>query len=175
MNNVKITSISLLGPNLINLKDAKQYLRVTGDHDNELIISLIESSVSFAECYIKQNILKRNVTIRCVLKSAILTLPRGPLYELGHVRLLSKNLSDDALLLLPEKDYYEHNNDIIFCEEFIGKNIEIEYISGLDSVDQNIRQAIMLYLNLLYDKEAINQYSLYGVHTLLSPFKLLKL
>ncbi|MDX1924421.1 MAG: head-tail connector protein [Rickettsiaceae bacterium] len=173
MRNMDIISTKIVQEKVINLEEAKSYLRVVGDHDDGFISSLIEASISFAESYIRKDIAKKEIIAQFSLQeNDVVEINAQPIYAINYIKIAG----GDSAILEEGRDYkiYQRRK-VAFAKHIRNCDLEISYISGMSRVEHNIKQAILIYLGLLYDKEIISTNAVSNVYLLLLPHKTLNI
>lgn len=167
MSQLDIISVSVIDNKPIKLEEAKQYLRVVGGYDDALIYSLIDAGLSFTETFLRQSIIKKEIIGRLNAENIKkFKLTGSPLSSIEYIKKIEK----EEEKILDRKDYDISGKEVLLKKSFSGE-IEIKYNIGFIEIPSSIRQAILIYISMLYDKEIINNQSLESVFTLLGPYK----
>ena len=172
MKNFFIKDIQKNEEDVLSLEEAKLALRVTTDHDDLLINSLLHAALEFAEQYIGRYIQKRQITalFNSVSTKEILLSDIGIL----AVKMIKINNSEDEILREGE-GFTFCNNKILLHRAYKDKNLEIIYISGFEVLPESIKQGILLHLYMLYDKEVMDKDMKESLLLLYKPFRNLRI
>ena len=140
----KVKICNILEHNLLPLIEAKNYLRVSADHEDDFISSSIESAILYAESYLGYFLKKREIIGSFYLENyeEELSLPHGNIIEITKFR--EKGSLEDL-----EADSYEilDGYKIKFKnKEIKGKEYEFSYISGFDELPHMIKSAVLTHL-----------------------------
>lgn len=172
MYKFEIKQSKFLEEQLITLAEAKAFLRVTTKQDDELITSQLLASMNFAENYLRLDLHRREIVANVIGNSIReFKIKSSPLYKLIHIR----DLSLPNLILKQGDDYELEDSKVIFKTHPSIKGLEVRYISGYKALPHSIKQGILIYLGLLYDREIINNESLETVFFLLNPYRVIRI
>ncbi|MDX2050659.1 MAG: head-tail connector protein [Rickettsiaceae bacterium] len=164
------TIISTNAP--LDLEEMKQYLRITGNQDDNLLSLLLQAAICYVEEYVGIDLsVKEIISIYKVESDMKINLSSKPVRNIVHIKILGE-IEDK---LTAGKDYSLENSKIIIHSKIRANLIEVKYLSGVNTTPLSIKQAIMIYAGLLYDKEVINSESMEGIFMLLGPYRNYKL
>ncbi len=150
----------------ITVDEVKEFLRISGDSENNTINDLIKSARIEAEKYMKASLIKQKWRLAfCNATEMEVDLPMGPTSSVDIVNLVDKNgteteFSSANYYLSPAKYFLFF--DVIPSAKFI----HIDYFAGYgetaDSVPQVIKTALLNQIAYRYEnrrKANINQAS----------------
>jgi hypothetical protein len=164
-----IRNVREIDEELIHLEEAKTYLRVTGDHDDDLIRYLIKTSISYVENYIGKEVSTKEILAEISEFSGEIDLRAKNTREIINIQEIDK---ED--LLVRDEDYIIRYPKIIIKKKGV-RSVIIRFIAGYDILPNSIKHSILTYLSLVYDKEILTSESLETVHNLLKPYRNLRL
>lgn len=166
---MEIISKNIIGREFIPLLNAKEYLRVNGDHDDALIETKVNSCVDYAENYCGINIRQKEIEAIIHVSSSEIKI------EDQLIELLSIQEVTSKKVLEKEKDYKVERNKIILNNKYIGKKLNVSYISGFKDVPIILVQAILRHLLLMYDKDTVSRDNLESIHILYNAYRKIKI
>ena len=137
----------------ITLEDAKTYLRVPHDEEDNLIENLIKVSRETVENMQNRAIPEQTINVFFDKAEDEITLPRPPLKEIKSFKIDGEEFTDYKLddKAEPSKVYIEKDIDV----EEKPNLIEIEYTAGYDNIPKPTEQAIYLLIAHLYEVRGI--------------------
>lgn len=142
--NYKIISHELLKQeevNSITIEEIRNYLRVKHEDDDNILKSLLMSSLEMAEKFLRFNLIVKNFKIKITGRlPKILNLPENPVIKII-------NINDDF------RGYYLSSckSKIIFTSQILENDSEIIYQSGCEKIPHSIKEGILRNISLLYD------------------------
>ena len=150
---VKIYEDSLVNP--LTLEEVKNFLRVDGDTDNDLITKLIKTATKKCETYIgKSLITKKYKLIFEDHSSESFRLPYGPVQSIESITIFDFNNNSsviDSSQYIIEQDLNKLTANILIS----GHKVEILYTSGYGAtasdVPDDLKQGILFHIARLYD------------------------
>lgn len=160
----------------VTLAQAKEYARIDGSSEDSLITSLITMARTHCESYIGKCIVLKTVTITSFTYPYQFQMPYGPLTnELNVTKCVT--LDQNGV----ETPLNYQVNAGLFPKLFIlggaqSYKFKLVYIAGMTTVPEDIKLAIKMMVNTLYERredfsdlQAIE--SPLGVKALLMPYK----
>ena len=129
-------------PEIISLQEAKQFLRLENDLDDNLILSLIKSARKIAENYLKRSITSKIFELEARPKSNYLYLPFGPAKEV--IKLIDSNGK-----LISRKYYHLTTNRQFLYIETV-QNCLVTYKSS-SLVRENLKLAMLNHISVMYE------------------------
>lgn len=128
---------------ILSLTEIKDFLRISGNHDNLLVQNLLNSVVCFVEKFLGTVINKREIFLFGVYHGAIFL--RKPLIEIISVKSEGVNVK------------FRFENVLQIDVDF-GKQVEILYIAGLeeDEIMDDLKTAMLFHIAFLYDIRSAN-------------------
>ncbi len=196
--------ISTVDKEPVSLEEAKSFLRIDHDVENELINTLIQSARVSIESYTSRSLLRQKwmLTINCgfaLAKSdqkylsgikskgvAGIEFPRSPFIELTSLPALIVNHDEKDIenFRVDESGSTAkiHFGDNTLVNSCTSGSIKLEFIAGYDSetLPAPLKQAVLLILSHLYNnRPAVNDnVSMLidnSVVTLIKPYKIYRL
>jgi len=171
---VQLTTFGITEP--VTLAEAKVYSRIDGTSEDALITSLITMARTHCESFISKCIVLKTVEINSFTYPYQFQLPYGPLTnELNVTKCVT--LDQNGV----EKPLNYQVNAGLFPKLFIlggaqSYKFKLVYIAGMTTVPEDIKLAIKMMVNTLYERredfsdlQAIE--SPLGVKALLMPYK----
>jgi uncharacterized phiE125 gp8 family phage protein len=171
---VQLTTFGITEP--VTLAEAKAYARIDGSSEDALITSLITMARTHCESFISKCIILKTVEINSFTYPYQFQLPYGPLTnELNVTKCVT--LDQNGV----ETPLNYQVNAGLFPKLFIlggaqSYKFKLVYIAGMTTVPEDIKLAIKMMVNTLYERredfsdlQAIE--SPLGVKALLMPYK----
>lgn len=155
----------------------KKYLRITHDHDDDLLNHFMASAIGIAENICGISILKHNIRAEIYYRDLLklnnhLKLKYAPAKKIDNIKYSFLNIHDN--LINAEKYSLHHNNEIIFKPLDINYDslLKIEYISGYgDDIPPALSNILFSMIERLYEKNDIAITSMLEIKAQLSPFR----
>jgi len=129
---------TITGSEPINIFDAKSWLRVTYDGDNDLINSLITQSRELVETYINQSIIETTIELWSTSRKT-LTLPYGPVIEISGITTID---GDDV-------DYTYNGFEVSFEDTYV--DTITTYTAGWGTIPSGLDLVLLQILSFLYE------------------------
>lgn len=178
MNNKNIFKIIELFPQTIwALSEVKNYMRIEANYDDQLITSLIDAAINVAENFTKLTIIsKRLQLISNIENQQKIQLKYQPINKLLKVLMII----DEKELKLGDKQYnLDQEKSILYLNDqsLIGELL-VEYIAGFgkDNIPPAIKQAILMHVVEMYDRERVDSNFLSAeIKNLYLPYRFLRL
>lgn len=159
---------------ICSLERAKNYLRITHDHDDALINNLINAAIEHAELFtgLTLSVKKLELSIQQVKDNMIVKYI--PFLELCSVDLQESKVEIDNMKQLCNINMQD--NILNFHSKLYGKDIKIIYKAGYadGKVPHSILQGILLYISTIYDYGELNQTSIDAIRKLYIPYRKLR-
>jgi hypothetical protein len=150
------------GEKIITLEEVKNFLRVTSDLDDQLIITLIQSALEQIEGYIGQNLLE-DIYSEELQNQEIISPKYQPCLEVLSVKEGDKNLN-----------YLIENDQIILLDRPKGK-IKIDYRAGLFKekfIPSSIKHLLLQLVQAFYQDPKANSLTILKNFNLFKKYKL---
>lgn len=155
---------------LFTLEEVKVFLRLHGDQEDTLLITLLNSAKAYVEDVTQRSLLKQqweltlkppfsphSPLVRQREKHIEINLPRPPLIEVESVHNEETSLP-----------YIIEENKIILSPMYRDKNISVIYWAGYGeestALPPTLRHAILMVVRAFYDQQKVDL-------SLLNPFK----
>ncbi|WP_341756695.1 MULTISPECIES: head-tail connector protein [unclassified Candidatus Tisiphia] len=153
--------IELIPQTIWSLAEVKNYMRIEGNYDDELISGLIDAAITAAENFTKLTIITRRVEFVCNIKNQQnFQLKYQPIKKLVKITLTNSS----ELIELQSDQYYLDQDRSLLC---LNKKLEnyrliVEYIIGYDKINipASIKYGILMHIAEMYDRERQNATSL---------------
>lgn len=124
---------------IATLPQIRRFLKITGNYEDEIIKTLFEAAVFFAEGEIEREISLKTITLKGKYIKPILL--RNNIIEVISV------LSDDVDVK------YNIAKNHLKANLPVGSEMQIKYSCGMDFVNEDLRMAILYHTFSLYDGE----------------------
>lgn len=124
---------------LLPLEEVKHFLRINGNHDDLLILNLMQTAIQFAENFLGFDIGKREVKYFGIFEVKIVL--RKPI-----LRIISVKSGE-------ENTFFTLNSNALIPNVKIGSEIEVHYLSGMEKSDfkGDLKTALIAHVLNLYD------------------------
>lgn len=144
---LSIEEIEILGTEPVTLEQAKKYLEINFDTDNDLIESFISVCRSNVESLVNRSLISKRLRVRLDCNATEFELPYTPINSLDVIQARIGDAYED---LQVDLDYYIIDSKIHFKKYF--NNLLFEYTCGSwDVFPRNASQAILQYIALFYE------------------------
>lgn len=143
-NNYSYTILEQLEQEIIDLKEVKNYIRITNDNDDELLRSMINSAIQIAENFTNLTLMNKVVEVQ-ISDANILHLPFTPIKEITNIIIDEKEISLDQAYI---------KDNIITLTNHKATKLKVNYTAGYEDKDKipaPIIQGIMLHVASMYD------------------------
>ncbi|KAF8818805.1 head-tail connector protein [Rickettsia endosymbiont of Cardiosporidium cionae] len=139
-----------------DIKEVKNYLRVSEDNDDSLIERLLCSAIRMAEQATGLTINNKKIRLNVYIDANFLQLKYYPVLEL--LNITSKRNNSQSINIYDNFGYINDNSEIIFDDKYKFCNIKIKYLAGFtkETLDLPIQQAILMHTSLMYDGQDYN-------------------
>ncbi|MCC8399480.1 MAG: head-tail connector protein [Rickettsia endosymbiont of Platyusa sonomae] len=169
--------IELIPQTIWALVEVKNYMRIEGNYDDDLINSLIDAAIMAAENFTKLAIITRRVEFVCNIKNQQnFQLKYQPIKELVKITLTNNSQSME----LQSDQYYLDHDRTLLClnKKLENSQLIVEYIVGYDKmhIPASIRHGILMHIAEMYDRERQNATSLSTeIKNLYLPYRQLRI
>lgn len=182
---LKNINISLSEPinEVITIDEAKSFLRVDDDGDNDLILQLIRAVREFAENYMNISIVAKQITLSFVeIKDNLITLPFSPVISINELKYY--DIQNGSLIYEAEQSDYHlhHNNYSLYLKKYFpNSELFINYNSGIsvngdnNLVPAGIRYGMLAHLSKIYDSRGGNYSIPKSVQTFYDTYRIIKI
>jgi uncharacterized phiE125 gp8 family phage protein len=142
------------------------------DDEDEWIDNLIDTSISFAENFMRIKLRPYEVSaILDYTRSSRLYLPVGPATSITKVMICRYDNNDYEL----KKDDYSFTSTCLqLCNLSAWDKIKIEYMAGFDDasiIPASLKQGLLLHIAEMYDSRGAISYVSGDVEKLYQPYK----
>ncbi len=156
------------------LDEVKNYLRISYEYDDQLIVNLISAAIDAAESFTGLSLHVKHVV--CVVSNIVgnLYLKYIPVLQINKMSLLSKKEKRD---IKNDFGYIQKNNSsLYFKDKYLGKNIEIKYEAGYrDIIPRAIQYGILLHVASMYENSEDGITLSSQIKDLYNPYRVVKL
>ncbi|WP_375331820.1 head-tail connector protein [Candidatus Tisiphia endosymbiont of Temnostethus pusillus] len=153
--------IELIPQTIWTLVEVKNYMRIEGNYDDELISGLIDAAIMAAENFTKLTIITRRVEFICNIKNQQnFQLKYQPIKEIVKIALTN---SSESIELRSDQYYLDHDRSLLCLNKKLENyQLMVEYIIGYDKINipASIRHGILMHIAEMYDRERQNATSL---------------
>lgn len=164
-NNYAYKILEYSEQNIVRLEDIKNYMRISGDNDDNLIIFFINSSIQTAENFMKISLTKKVIEVQ-VDNSSDIRLPFVPVLEIMSVEVNNKKLDADEFIL---------NKDILTLKNHVGcEKLKIIYSTGHQdpiNIPMPVIQGIMSHIANMYDMRGVDLGSIDNILSFYKPYR----
>lgn len=155
--------------NIITLENVKNYTRISGNNDDILLESMINSAIQIAENFIKISLVKKQVALE-VDNMLNVKLPLTPV-----IRIITITVDDVAINL---SNFLMDRETLILPKYVEGKKLKIIYEGGYPDaslVPAPIIEGILLHIANMYDARGGGSLQLDGIFALYQPYRKMSL
>ncbi|QXK91940.1 phage head-tail connector protein [Neoehrlichia mikurensis] len=163
----------------VTLLEAKSFLRVKHNMDDDLIMCLIAMSSEYAQWYMEKSLMKQQWQISCYDNiPRKIQLPFSPIVHIVSVKIISYNKDE---FIVPIENYYADlfQSSITFYNIMCINRMDIIYEAGYydaNIIPMQIKHGILHHVAISYkNREAEAVDNLNFVKDMYSPFRELKL
>nr|WP_253308564.1 head-tail connector protein [Rickettsia endosymbiont of Ceutorhynchus assimilis] len=152
-NNFQI--IKIFPQKIWSLEQVKNYMRIEGGYDDDLILGLIDAAITAAENFTKLNFISKYVKFICNIQGKNnFALKYQPIKEILKVTIQGKEQEASS--------YFFDNGILRLKQELASKELTVEYISGFDdnNIPHSVKHGIMLHIAEMYDRQGQNSVGL---------------
>lgn len=155
------------------LDEVKNYLRISHDYDDKLIVSLIDTAIDSAELFTGLSL--RTKQIFCKLNHAMkfIRLKYLPILEIEEIILAGKAESNDVTSEFG--DITTNTERLNIPDQYLGKNLEIKYQAGYSEVPRPIRQGILMHIAAMYENSEDAVILSPQIKDLYAPYRMIKI
>lgn len=143
--------------NFITLKQAKKYLHVDHDQDNQLIEEMIETALVSAENYIGLNLRQASFKISLFNRlPSIIKIIHRPISAISQFKITKPN---GEVIHLTKNNYILESENIKLGHYYAIKKAEITYQTGYsqDQLPAPIKHGMLEHIAKLYDLRGTDQ------------------
>ncbi|MBF8246866.1 MAG: phage gp6-like head-tail connector protein [Rickettsia sp.] len=160
---------------IISVTEAKIFLRIFHDEDNDLIEDIIESSIKYAENFMNICLKKRKIFISLPLSSLSdnrqVFLKDLPIFSLEKIIAFSEK-EEKQIELLEDKDFFLKDSRLQFTSKLNGfVKLQICYVAGFQKIPVLIKQALLSYIAAIYDDGIIKPSNWIQIRSVFLQFK----
>ena len=152
----------------------KNYLRIAHEYDDELIASLAEAAIEYAENFIGVFIHKREVN--CLVSKANKTIRFNKFSEIDLTSVHQiegedrEDISDDF------GEFEVETSSLIIKDLHIGQNLEIKYNSGFgEAVPKALKLGLLKHISAMYELNESALDPVDEIRNLYLPYRKLKI
>lgn len=175
MQNISYKILEQEPHQICSLTYIKNYLRVTHDHDDELIANLIHAAIENAELVTGLTLAIKKIELSIVNIRDKIILKYIPFLKLEHISINGHNAQQISNL---EElcDINMQDNIITFHGKLYNKDLKIIYKAGyLDGkIPPSMLQGILLHIGAMYDYGELNAASTNEIRNLYMPYRKLR-
>ena len=163
--------------NFITLKEAKQYLRIDNENDDEMLAHMINIAALAAENYLGLKLQETSwkMTIYNHLPISIKFVNK-PISKIEQVKFIRNN--KEISYLLPDQYFLNNSKDMLsFKRLHLAQKTEITYHTGYNetSLPATIKQGMLEHLARLYDFRGSDHGLPLAAKSLYQPYKQMRL
>lgn len=126
--NIRYEVISKNTDPILDLDEVKNYLRISHNYDDQLIVNLVQAAVEYAENFTGKMINETHVLCKISKANSLIVLQHFPIKDLLSVEFLEKGKTKDITNLYGAVSMVE--SKIKLNPSFRGKDILINYNCG---------------------------------------------
>lgn len=142
MRQIKVDSVTGTSP--ISLSDAKSYIRIDTDEDDDLITRMIAAAISYCENHLSRDIISKTRSYFISQAAERFSLPYAPIDSVQSVKSNNSNITYETIGL----------NDLeIKLNQSYTDNVLTAYTT-LGMADEAIKLAILQLTSTYYDNRA---------------------
>lgn len=158
-----------------SMTEVKNYLRISGDYDDNLLQEIIKSAVDFAENFTGLNFYKKIILAKVNAAQERFRLKYSYMQEIIAVTYANGEDMDDVSETYGSFDKY--TNEIRLNKIFINKRIEIKYKSGYKdtAIPSLIKQGLLTHIAAIYEESDLDPLLNAKIHAFYAPYRLPKI
>ncbi len=153
--------IELIPQTIWSLIEVKNYMRIEGNYDDELISGLIDAAIMAAENFTKLTIITKKIEFVCNIKNQQnFQLKYQPIKEIAKIALTNNS---ESIELRSDQYYLDHDRSLLCLNKKLENyQLIVEYIVGYDKINipASIKHGILMHIAEMYDRERQNATSL---------------
>ena len=160
---------------LFTLDELKNYLRVSSDYDDQLIINLSKTAIVAAENSIGISLLSKRIIANILCSKNIQKLLYPKIKEIISVHVVTQGEKTD---ITNSYGFLEQTTNQLFLNaEHKNKNIAVEYVSsyGNKEIPYPIKQGLLMHVALMYELSENNLPISAQIKDLYLPYRILKI
>ncbi|RTK92292.1 MAG: phage gp6-like head-tail connector protein [Rickettsiales bacterium] len=160
---------------LFTLEELKNYLRVSCDYDDQLIINLSRTAIADAENTIGISLHSKKIIANIICSKNIQKLRYPKIKEIISVQVITQGKKID---ITNSYGFFEStSNQLYLNAEYKDQNIEVEYISsyGNKEIPYPIKQGVLMHIALMYELSENNLQMNTQIKDLYLPYRILKI
>jgi len=158
----------------ITVEEAKIFLRIDSDEEDELLSSLISAARLYAEKYTARSFITQTWEIKTHVIANKLYLPYPPVQRIDSITVNGEALPDNRYALLPEDILYVITPVYTTKADGIAITYAAGYGNTAEDVPRDIRQAILITVAGLYENRESGGVSA-EAKELLKPYRVFQL
>ncbi len=157
------------------LIEVKNYLRISHDYDDRLLLNLLNSATESAEMFLGINLNIKSLRVKINKGSDVIRLKYVPILDIETVSLEDANGKSNIM-----DDFGDIQTDgltISLNSKYIARDLEIEYQAGYrgDSIPKAIQHGILMHVSEMYEN-SIDAVSLSSqIKDLYTPYRIMKI
>ncbi|MFK7974217.1 MAG: head-tail connector protein [Rickettsiaceae bacterium] len=157
-----------------SLEQVKNYLRVSYDYDDALIVSQLETAIEAAENFIGISLYTRHIVTMIQNSAKEFCLKYSNIQNINSVNLHSGQTKSVITNLYGS---INQRNQIFLNAPYVNKDIEIEYIAGYkeSEIPTPIKQGILMHIALMYAHLEGDVTLNSKIHDLYLPYRIIKI
>lgn len=143
-NNYSYTILEQSEQDIIDLRDVKNYVRVTTDYDDDILALMLNSAIQIAENFTNITFIEKEVEVE-ISNSSSLRLPFTPVKEITQILADEEEISADQAHI---------QGNILTLTNHTPSKLKIKYTAGYEDTDlipSPIIQGILLHVAGMYD------------------------
>ena len=160
----------------VTLNEAKKFLRLNSDTENDLVSHLIKTSRQIAEEYLGKSLITQTLQLQFDnYAPPVVNLLRGPVQEIVSVIIVAQDLTEGTLTRLA---YYltAGKRQVVFDAAPMGKMVQVQYIAGYGTaadVPAPIKQGMLEHIVNMYDNRGQNDLPA-NVRSMYAPYRTMR-
>jgi uncharacterized phiE125 gp8 family phage protein len=136
-----------------SLSEVKNYLRIEGNYDDDLIASLTDAAIIAAENFTKLSIISKKLRFTCNIKNQrSFDLKYHPIKEISKISLIN---NEEEIELQDNKYCISSDKPILYLSDrFPYDKLIVEYLIGFNkgNIPQSIRHGVLIHIAEMYDR-----------------------
>jgi uncharacterized phiE125 gp8 family phage protein len=169
--------IESLPQKLWNLEDVKNYLRISHNYDDSLIVNLIDAAIVAAENFTGLTLILKLVHFISNKKQQSFVIKYKPINIIKKVII---EYERDKYELKQDEYYIDCDNHLFYLKKPLSNGeLLVEYMAGFDehNIPKSIRHGILLHISEMYDRQEQPSGYVFSsdIKNLYSPYRQLKI
>lgn len=137
---------------IFTLDEVKNFLRVSYDHDDDLINNLISAAIATAEEFIGITILQRQIEFKTYTNNRFCYLKYGLVHQILEISIMKDH--NKNILNQDQYSFCASKNKVELSKSYISTQITVKYVAGMfkETISNSLRQALLMHISIMYER-----------------------